>query len=166
MIRLLFYAGLLAGALGGFLWFVHYERGIGEAKERAVWIEVQQEQTRLLMAEQRRQAESQAVITTNLQTRINNAKAAANSASAAADSLRERYTALIATACSPPSSTPVGETAGSTAGVLTGLLDRITALARRYAQIADERGNAGKAAEELYDSVTNGTSVQGPEGVR
>jgi hypothetical protein len=39
--------------------------------------------------------------------------------------------------------------------VLTGLLDRITALARRYAQIADDRGNAGKAAEELYDSVTN-----------
>jgi hypothetical protein len=154
VIRLLLSAGLFAAALGGFLWFVHYERGIGEAKERAVWVEVQQEQTRLLMAEQRRQAESQAVITTNLQTKVNDAKAAATSASAAADSLRERYTSLIAAACAPAASAPVGETAGSTARVLTELLDRITTLARRYAQIADDRGNAGKAAEELYDSVT------------
>lgn len=154
MIRLLFYAGLLAGALGGFLWFVHYERSIGAAVEHASWVELQQEQTRLLMAEQRRMQESQNAITNGLQAKINSARASADTAIKSANSLRDRYTDLISRACPASPAASGSETTTTAPGMLTGLLDRIIELARRYAQIADERGNAGKAAEELYDSVT------------
>ena len=96
---------------------------------------------------------SQNDITISLEKRVASAKASAANAASAADSLRERYTQLIASACTPASAAGVSPPTDSP-GVLTGLLDSLTALARRYAQIADDARERGKAAEEHYDSLT------------
>lgn len=78
-------------------------------------------------------------------------RAAAAAAGDALQRLRQRYAAT--TASGGAASAPAGGSQAATdgAGVCAGLLDGVGALARRYADIANNRGRAGQACERIAD---------------
>lgn len=115
------------------------------------------EEARQRAEEQRRQAEIQGIVDDANRKARSSALAAAD-ARRAADGLRQRFAALFAScagAAGPdPSAASASPSADGTAGMLADVLGGLESRARRYAEIADQRGDAGAACERAYGALT------------
>ncbi len=108
--------------------------------------------------EQRRAAAHQEVVDA-YQAQLQRARADAVVAAAAAGRLQQRVAALLAAARDRAAAGDPAPSAGSpaaddAAGVLADVLGRCVERVRRLAEVADERGAAGAACEQAYDSLT------------
>lgn len=78
-------------------------------------------------------------------------RASAGAAAGALQRLQHRYAAALAGGGAASAPAGGSQAAPDGAGVCAGLLDRLGAIAGRYAAIANARGNAGQACERISD---------------
>jgi len=148
--------GLVVALLGlgvGYAYWAHHERAIGAAAVQSRWDADRLAARETAVAESARQTAALAEVARLAALSHAREQADADAARGAADSLRVRFAAL-ARACAASAAAGPGDAASGAAGVLTDVFGETAGLARRYAQIADERGNAGHACEQSYLKLT------------
>lgn len=177
LLRVLAPYAIGAALVGGAVWAVHgygasrYAAGVADDKARSdavigqmiaeaetVRANAEREQR---AEEQRRRAAMQEIVDDATRKARDSALAAAD-ARRAADGLRQRFAALFAScagAAGPdPSAAGASPSADGTAGMLADVLGGLESRARRYAEIADQRGDAGGACERSYGALTPATA--------
>lgn len=112
--------------------------------------------------EQRRSA-AQRKINDELEAKLQQNRADAAIAAAAAGRLRQRVAALVASAragqgSSDPTAARGGSAAEDAIGMFADVLGRCESDYRRMAAIADDRGERGAGCERIYDSLTERTA--------
>jgi hypothetical protein len=141
----------------------------GYSKGHAEWVALDAEMkaralaaTTAARAEEERRTAAQKEIEDAHAAQLAQAASDAASASAAADGLRNRLTALVAASRRGigTSNTPairVGPPTKDAAGVCADVLVRLLERGQLLARVADERGAAGTACEQSYDSLKGPT---------
>lgn len=156
--------GVLAAALGvQTLRLDHAETALAGAKaefanERATAAQVAQAAEAAARAEEARRTEATRKVVSDAQAQTVAAQSAAHDAATAADSLRQRVAALVASSRAPGNSTAAGRGSGQQGddpiGMLAELLNRVDERQGIVAAYADRLRIAGQSCEAAYDSLT------------
>jgi hypothetical protein len=162
---------LILAVVTAVAWAHHRERAAdmtGYSRGHAEWVALDAEMklralaaTEVARTEEQRRAAAQKEVEDAHEAEMRRARADAAIADSAAGRLRERVASLVASSNSAGTSNSpairVGPPAKSAAGVCADVLVRLLERGQLLARVADERGAAGTACEQSYDSLKGPT---------